>query len=240
MLWIDRSMPPPNRSPATCHRGDLSRYAPCGGALGTEARRDWAEVNVHTQKAAEHARCSVIASDHVAPADVRRPCPDSSVLRPPANRGFLQGYPGIPPSETRPPAHLSGTIEVQASTKPIEAAWLRVEMAKTETLPSGESWTELIGQGPMDVWAAEGGAHVDGEAWAQLPGVRPTAPLTQRSFPFRVPIPEKLPATLRLEKNGGIRYELIATLCVRVKKYVALLGSHHPGASCAAPRSSAP
>ncbi|WFC96487.1 hypothetical protein MBRA1_003145 [Malassezia brasiliensis] len=135
--------------------------------------------------------------------------PPRIVLRPPANRGFLQGYPGIPPSETRPPAHLSGTIEVQANAKPIEAAWLRVEMAKTETLPSGESWTELIGQGPMDVWAAEGGVHVDGEAWAQLPG---------RSFPFRVPIPEKLPATLRLEKNGGIRYELIATLCVRVKK----------------------
>lgn len=63
---------------------------------------------------------------------------------------------------------------MQASAKPIEAAWVRVEMAKTETLPSGESWTELIGQGPMDVWAAPGGAHVDGEAWAQLPSVRRT------------------------------------------------------------------
>lgn len=98
------------------------------------------------------------------------------MLRPPPNRGFLQGYPGIPPSETRPPAHLSGTIEVQAGAKkPIEAAWLRVEMAKTETLPSGESWTELIGQGPMDVWTAEGGAHADGETWAHLPAVRAVA-----------------------------------------------------------------
>ncbi|WFD00972.1 hypothetical protein MYAM1_003731 [Malassezia yamatoensis] len=46
-------------------------------------------------------------------------------------------------------------------------------MAKIESLPTGESWTELIGEGPMDVWAAKGGLHVDGEAWAPLP-----APLT--------------------------------------------------------------
>lgn len=38
-------------------------------------------------------------------------------------------------------------------------------------------------------------------------------------------IPEKLPATLRLEKNGGISYALIATLCARVKRYVVCVSN---------------
>ena len=69
----------------------------------------------------------------------------------------MQGYPGIAASDTRPDAHLTGTIDVQLGSKGLECEWLRVEMAKTETLPTGETWTELIGQGPIDVWSAKGG-----------------------------------------------------------------------------------
>lgn len=43
----------------------------------------------------------------------------------------------------------------------------------------------------------------------------------QRSFAFRVNIPEKLPPSLRLDKHSGISYKLIATLKVRMKKYVS-------------------
>ncbi|WFD21159.1 hypothetical protein MCAP1_003418 [Malassezia caprae] len=135
-------------------------------------------------------------------------------LRPPPNRGFLQGYPGIPASETRPEAHLSGAIAVQIpSSKGVEAAWLRVEMCKTETLPRGESWKELIGQGPVDVWTA----GADGSGWATLTTVCAWHSL-QRQCPFRLRIPERLPPTLSLEKGGGITYKLIASLKVRLKK----------------------
>ncbi|PKI82621.1 hypothetical protein MVES_003350 [Malassezia vespertilionis] len=136
--------------------------------------------------------------------------PPRIILRPPPSRDFLQGYPGIPESETRPAAHLTGTIEIQHGSKQLSAAWLRVEMSKVETLPSGESWTELIGQGPIDVWqAAPSGNAADGEVWQTLP---------QRKFEFRVNVPEKLPPSLRLEKNGGISYQLVATMCVQIKR----------------------
>ncbi|WFD32961.1 hypothetical protein MSPP1_004015 [Malassezia sp. CBS 17886] len=139
--------------------------------------------------------------------------PPRLILHPRPNRGFLQGYPGIPPSETRPPAHLSGTIETQLGAKGLEVAWIRVEMSKTETLPGGEKWTELIGQGPIDVWTAAGGG--DGrESWEHL---RPT------SFPFVIDIPEKLPPSLRLDKGSGISYQLIASMNVKVKKGIPLM-----------------
>jgi len=126
----------------------------------------------------------------------------------------LQGYPGIPASETRPEAHLSGAIAVQIpSSKGVEAAWLRVEMCKTETVPRGESWKELIGQGPVDVWTA----GEDGNGWATLTTVC-TRHSPQRQCPFRLTIPERLPPTLSLEKGGGITYKLIASLKVRLKK----------------------
>ena len=76
-------------------------------------------------------------------------------IRPHENQSFVQGYPGIPASDTRPDAHLSGTIAVHVpSSKGVEATWLRVEMCKIETLPRGQTWKELIGEGPIDVWKA--------------------------------------------------------------------------------------
>ncbi|KAL4399722.1 division septum assembly protein [Malassezia pachydermatis] len=96
----------------------------------------------------------------------------SSFLRPPPNRDFLQGYPGISASDTRPDAHLSGTVEVQTTSKGVEAAWLRIEMCKIETLPRGETWKELIGQGPIDVWTSSQG----GSPWELLRTVRIASP----------------------------------------------------------------
>lgn len=102
----------------------------------------------------------------------------------------------------RPAAHLLGSIAAQLGSKGAEVSWVRIEMSKVETLPSGESWTELIGKGPVDVWRAQG-------EW-QL--------MRSREFPFELPVPEKLPPSLRLDKHSGIRYQLIASMCVRVKR----------------------
>ncbi|TKY88374.1 hypothetical protein EX895_002726 [Sporisorium graminicola] len=133
-------------------------------------------------------------------------------LRPPPHREFIQGFPGIVGSNTRPPAHIAGTVEVRLGTKGLKAAWLRIELRKLETLPGGESWGELIGKGPIDVWSArKDEAHKsDSEKGWEL--------LQTADFPFQVAIPEGLPPSAKLEKNAGIGYELVTSLCVRSKK----------------------
>lgn len=133
-------------------------------------------------------------------------------LRPPPHREFIQGFPGIVGSSTRPPAHVAGTVEVRLGTKGLKAAWLRIELRKLETLPGGESWGELIGRGPIDVWSARKDEAYKSEAekgWELL---------QTADFPFQVTIPEGLPPSAKLEKNAGIAYELVTSLCVRIKK----------------------
>ncbi|GAC94671.1 hypothetical protein PHSY_002244 [Pseudozyma hubeiensis SY62] len=133
-------------------------------------------------------------------------------LRPPPHRDFIQGFPGIVASNARPPAHVAGTVEVRLGTKGLRAAWLRIELRKLETLPGGESWGELIGRGPIDVWSAgkEDTYKSDSEKGWEL--------LQTADFPFQVTIPEGLPPSAKLEKNAGIGYELVTSLCVRSKK----------------------
>jgi hypothetical protein len=47
----------------------------------------------------------------------------------------------------------------------------------------------------------------------------PPPPLpSQADFPFRIAIPEGLPPSVKLEKQCGIAYELVTSLCVRGKK----------------------
>ncbi|CDU23542.1 uncharacterized protein SPSC_02171 [Sporisorium scitamineum] len=133
-------------------------------------------------------------------------------LRPPPHREFIQGFPGIVGSNTRPPAHVAGTVEVRLGTKGLKAAWLRIELRKLETLPGGESWGELIGRGPIDVWSARKDEAYKSEAekgWELL---------QTADFPFQVAIPAGLPPSAKLEKNAGIGYELVTSLCVRSKK----------------------
>lgn len=133
-------------------------------------------------------------------------------LRPPPHREFFQGFPGIVGAGTRPPAHVAGTVEVRLGTKGLKAAWLRIELRKLETLPGGESWGELIGRGPIDVWSAQKDEAYKSESekgWELL---------QTADFPFQVTIPEGLPPSAKLEKNAGIGYELVTSLCVRSKK----------------------
>lgn len=42
--------------------------------------------------------------------------------------------------------------------------------------------------------------------------------LQTADFPFKIPVPEGLPPTARLDKQCGISYELVASLCVKGKK----------------------
>ncbi|EST08169.1 Arrestin C-terminal-like domain protein [Kalmanozyma brasiliensis GHG001] len=134
------------------------------------------------------------------------------ILRPPPHREFIQGYPGIVGANGRPPAHVAGTVEVRLGTKGLKAAWLRIELRKLETLPGGESWGELIGRGPIDVWAAnkEDAHKAESEKGWEL--------LQTADFPFQISIPEGLPPSAKLEKNAGVGYELVTSLCVRSKK----------------------
>ena len=86
-------------------------------------------------------------------------------LRPPPHVNFIQGYPGIAPSDSpsslraRPAAHIAGTVEVRLGTKGLKASWLRIELRKLESI-NGENWGELIGRGPIDVWNATGSSKV--------------------------------------------------------------------------------
>ncbi|KAJ1018672.1 hypothetical protein NDA13_006361 [Ustilago tritici] len=133
-------------------------------------------------------------------------------LRPPPHREFIQGFPGIVGAGPRPPAHVAGTVEVRLGTKGLKAAWLRIELRKLETLPGGESWGELIGKGPIDVWSARKDEAYKSESekgWELL---------QTADFPFQVSIPEGLPPSAKLEKNAGVNYELVTSLCVRSKK----------------------
>ncbi|PWZ01979.1 hypothetical protein BCV70DRAFT_235625 [Testicularia cyperi] len=134
------------------------------------------------------------------------------ILRPPPHRDFVQGFPGIAGAGSRPPAHVAGTVEVRLGTKGLKAAWLRIELRKLETLPGGESWGELIGRGPIDVWTAtkdEPHKPESERGWELLQTV---------DFPFQVTIPEGLPPSAKVDKQAGIAYELVTSLCVQSKK----------------------
>lgn len=131
-------------------------------------------------------------------------------LRAPPHRQFIQGWPGIPAGPGRPAAHIAGSVEVRLGGKGFKASWLRIELRKIESTPSGENWAELIGKGPIEVWTAEGTAEHDEEGDWDL--------LQTADFPFTISIPEGLPPTARLEKQSGISYEVVSSLCVKTKK----------------------
>lgn len=103
-------------------------------------------------------------------------------------------------------------------SKGVRAKWLRIELRKIETVPGGESWGELIGTGPTDVWiagASSAGQSTDrerdgdGTVWEVL---------RTHDFPFRLPIPEALPPSAKLDKQCGIAYEIVSSLCIKTKR----------------------
>ncbi|KAI0763704.1 hypothetical protein BC629DRAFT_1725846 [Irpex lacteus] len=146
-------------------------------------------------------------------------------LRPPPNVDFVQGYPGIPPgAPDRPQAAVKGAIEVRVGPTGVKAKWVRIELRKIETLPGGglaNTFFDFVGQSPLNLWQSQG----------------EYSSLTTQDFPFYIRIPESIPPSIALEKGGayaaiisaterlliypntaGIKYELIATLCIKGKK----------------------
>lgn len=131
-------------------------------------------------------------------------------LRAPPHRDFIQGFPGIPAGHGRAAAAIKGNVEVRLGGKGFKASWLRIELRKLETTPSGENWGELIGRGPIEVWSAQGTSETDGEGKWDL--------IQTEDFPFSIAIPEGLPPTARLDKQVGISYEMVTSLCIKSKK----------------------
>ncbi|OBZ65681.1 hypothetical protein A0H81_14312 [Grifola frondosa] len=127
-------------------------------------------------------------------------------LRPPPNIDFVQGYPGIPPgAPDRPQAAVKGAIEVRVGPQGVKAKWVRIELRKIETLPGGglaNTFFDFVGQSPINLWQSS-------EEYATL---------HTQDFPFFIRIPESIPPTIALEKGAGIKYELIASVCVQGKK----------------------
>ncbi|THH01654.1 hypothetical protein EW026_g1078 [Hermanssonia centrifuga] len=127
-------------------------------------------------------------------------------LRPPPNIDFVQGYPGIPPgAPDRPQAAVKGAIEVRVGPQGIKAKWVRIELRKVETLPGGgvtNTFFDFVGQSPINLWQS-------GEEYSLL---------TTQDFSFYIRIPESIPPSIALEKGAGVKYELIATVCVKGKK----------------------
>ncbi len=83
---------------------------------------------------------------------------------------------------------------------------------KLETLREARAGASSSCRGPIDVWSArKDEAHkAESEKGWEL--------LQTADFPFQVAIPEGLPPSAKLEKNAGIAYELVTSLCVRSKK----------------------
>ncbi|KAH9952060.1 hypothetical protein B0H21DRAFT_11849 [Amylocystis lapponica] len=127
-------------------------------------------------------------------------------LRPPPNIEFVQGYPGIPPgAPDRPQAAVKGAIEVRVGPQGVKAKWVRIELRKVETLPGGglaNTFFDFVGQSPISVWQSS-------DEYSML---------DTQDFPFYIRIPESLPPSIALEKGAGIKYELIATVCIKGKK----------------------
>ncbi|KAI0333628.1 hypothetical protein GY45DRAFT_1244637, partial [Cubamyces sp. BRFM 1775] len=128
-------------------------------------------------------------------------------LRPPPNVDFVQGYPGIPPGgPDRPQAAVKGAIEVRVGPQGVKAKWVRIELRKIETLPGGgvaNTFFDFVGQSPINLWQSPNDEY---------------STLHANDFPFFIRIPESIPPTISLEKGAGIKYELIASICVQGKK----------------------
>ncbi|KAI0780545.1 hypothetical protein BD413DRAFT_607828 [Trametes elegans] len=128
-------------------------------------------------------------------------------LRPPPNVDFVQGYPGIPPGgHDRPQAAVKGAIEVRVGPQGVKAKWVRIELRKIETLPGGgvaNTFFDFVGQSPINLWQSPNDEY---------------STLHANDFPFFIRVPESIPPTISLEKGAGIKYELIASICVQGKK----------------------
>jgi hypothetical protein len=128
------------------------------------------------------------------------------LLRAPPHLPFVQGYPGIIPGGGRPAATVQGTVEVRTSG--VKAKWVRVEIRKHESVPSGvvgkgsgQSSTVHVGA-PHMLWKPPEGKEFD--------------TLSTADFRFCIPFPGDAPPSTEL-RGCKISYELIAAVCYKGK-----------------------
>ncbi|KAF9047882.1 hypothetical protein BJ165DRAFT_1583264 [Panaeolus papilionaceus] len=123
---------------------------------------------------------------------------------------FIDGYPGIPATATRPRATIKGMAELRVLTDfldKLEAKWVRVELRKVETViykGVKRSFEERVGPRHTTLWSAS-----DSLEYANL--------VTQ-DFPFAIQLPESIPPSCESQDGAGIRYELVASVCIKGKE----------------------
>ncbi|KAF9443208.1 hypothetical protein P691DRAFT_843738 [Macrolepiota fuliginosa MF-IS2] len=123
---------------------------------------------------------------------------------PPLDGEFVRGWPGIPPSLENPPAGVQGDVVVQTLKEGVSAQWVRIELRKVEVLPGGgenNTFYDGLGPHPLTLWGAD-------DKYNNL--------YSQR-LPFFIGIPDSTPPTVTLQNRAGIRYELVATVCMKGK-----------------------
>ncbi|WRT70357.1 uncharacterized protein IL334_007355 [Kwoniella shivajii] len=160
-------------------------------------------------------------------------------LRAPPHLPFIQGYPGIPASGNRKSAGVHGTLELRVGTTPVKAKWVRVEIRKYEILPPGfpgggsfnnhnNGNHELVWEHIGDIqtlWkpsssssSATSTSVSKSTSTSTTNGNGDECEIIETSdFKFFLPLPEHIPPTIELQKDSGIKYELVAALCYRQK-----------------------
>lgn len=140
--------------------------------------------------------------------------PARIAIRAPPHLPYIQGYPGIPGTSgsARPPASVSGTVELRLGPAPIKAKWLRVEIRQHEGIPPGypypgerEGWRWIEGTDPTKtpLWVPPAG-----QEFGQI---------EQKDYAFSIPLPVSMPPSVDLGKGSGVKYELLACLCYKQK-----------------------
>jgi hypothetical protein len=119
---------------------------------------------------------------------------------------IIAGYPGIASGPERPQAGVKGMIELRAGNQGIRAKWVRIELRKVETLPGGgqaNTFYDFVGQGPINVWqTSDEYGMLYSVSMVSSPPVLSLTYGMQNDFPFYIRIPEAIPPSLALEKNG--------------------------------------
>ncbi|EIW74023.1 hypothetical protein CONPUDRAFT_170398 [Coniophora puteana RWD-64-598 SS2] len=127
-------------------------------------------------------------------------------LQAPPNADYVVGYPGIPAgTQDRPQSAVKGTVEIRSGPQGVKAKWVRIELKKIESLPGGgqaNSYFDFVGSSPINLWQSNEEYSI----------------LNSQLFQFYIRVPESIPPSISLERNAGIRYELVATVCTLGKK----------------------
>jgi len=130
------------------------------------------------------------------------------ILREPPHLPFIQGWPGVPGTESRPAATVQGAVEVRVG-QPVKAKWVRVEIRKYEAVGNAAVAKSAF----TNSWEHVGKVHL---LWRAAEGKEYDL-LSTADFRFVIPLPLDLPPSVELSKGSGIRYELVASVCYKGK-----------------------